>query len=98
GPQRAPVRHFLEPAGAAAAGLCPCVARDLALLGDRRQARLSRRALQADAYAPRFLAGADRVADGPRYDRRRRRGDAAGRRRSLRRGAPAPAVLTALSR
>src|SRR6516162_8102023 len=36
-PQRAPVRNCLEPAGTTAARLCPGVARDLALLGDRRK-------------------------------------------------------------
>ena len=97
-PQRAPLRHPVERAGAAAARVCPGAARGLALLGDRRQARLPGRALPADPDDAGFLAGADRTADGAGHDCRGRRGDAAGRRRSVRRGAAASAVLAPLSR
>src|SRR5262249_3992283 len=97
-PQRAALRDSLDPAGTAAARLCPGVARNLALLGDRRKSGLSGRALQADLDDPRLLTGAYRIADGAGRDRRRRRGNAEGRRRSVRRGAPASALLAPLSR
>src|SRR6266446_10819220 len=97
-PQRAPLWHFLERAGTTAARLCPGIAGGLALLGEGREARLPGRALPADPDDPRLLARADRATDGAGHDRRRRRGDAPGRRRGVRRGAPASLVLAPLSR